>query len=183
MPDEKTKSQQKPKKAQSTSKGEKTQKDEIVYLKDFLKHYVKPHRKKARNVESTDLPTVIRDSHILYNLCFTRQGNQAGALAVAHSQINDKDPLRFFVIADKNLIINPVITRHTKSLVKSEEGCTTYPDEKMIEVDRWNKCEVDYQTLELDGKLTEVKHENLDGKMAKIFQHEIDHLDARYIYD
>jgi len=183
MPDEKTKQRQKPKKAPSVPQGPGGQEEKVIRPKDFLKSYVSPHKKKARPVIGSDLPTVVRDAHTLYNLCFTRQGNQAGAFAVAHSQINDKEPLRFFVVANKQIIINPVITRHTKTTIKSEEGCTTFPEEKQVEVDRWNKCEVDYQTLDSEGKLTDVIHEKLDGKMAKIFQHEIDHLNAKYIYE
>jgi len=183
MKDEKTKQNKKQEETPSVDQGQGGQEEKVIRPKDFLKNYVKPHRKKSRPVIGSDLPTVVRDSHTLYNLCFTRQGDQAGACAVAHPQINDSEPLRFFVIADKQIIINPVITRHTKVMVDSEEGCTTFPQNKMIKVKRFNKIEVDYQTLDAEGKLTDVLHAKLDGKMAKIFQHEINHLDSIYLYD
>jgi len=155
--------------------------------KDFVKYYVPPHRKISREVTEKDLNRVKEDGHILYNLCFTQRGpHYKGGFAVAHPQITKKDPLRFFVIYDKRIIINPVIVNHTNSTVDSEEGCLTYPDKPMITVQRWNKCEVEYQVFgEKDDKLvlSEKIKQNLSGKDAKIFQHEIDHLDAKYIYD
>ena len=74
-------------------------------LKDFLKHYVEPHRKVSVEVTEKDIPRVMEDAHILYNLCFTQRGlYYRGGWAVAHPQITKKKPLRFFVIHDKRLI-------------------------------------------------------------------------------
>lgn len=150
---------------------------------DFTQFYVEPHKKVSRDVTENDLDEMVKEAHILYNLCYTTHGIHHGAFAVAHPQINDKDPMRFFVTAEKEIIINPEIIRHTNTTVKSKEGCTSFPGLYPIDVDRWNKCEVRYQTLLDDGKISEIITENLTGRRAKIFQHEIGHMDGHYIFD
>jgi len=160
---------------------------------DYLKYYVKPHRKKAREVKTKDIKRVVEDANIMFNLCYTPRGLYPSAFAIAHSQINDKDPLSFFVLNDQKIIINPVITRHTKVPVDSEEGCLSLPDMKPIVVPSYHKCEVEYQTLELDGKpkkgeeqkfkLSEKIEDNISGMTSKVFQHEQQHLLGENIYD
>ena len=149
---------------------------------NFVKYYVKPHNKVAREVTKDDLLDVLRDAHILYNLCYTQHGIHPGGFAVAHPQINDKDPLRFFVTKDEKIIINPAIVRHTNSTVDSQEGCLTFPDKYPIIVQRWNKCEVEYQTLDKNSELTEKERVSLSGLEARIFQHEIGHFDGNLIF-
>lgn len=155
----------------------------MIKEKNYKKYLIKPHIKKSRSVEDKDMETIIKDAHILYNLCHSKVGIYLGAEAMAHPQINEKDPLRFFVTKDKRIIINPIIARHTRHTVPFREGCISYPDKHPIDVQRWNKCEVEYQ--EIDGetkKLLKIK-KNLKGRESKIFQHEIDHFDAKYIYN
>jgi peptide deformylase len=149
---------------------------------DFTLRLVKPHTKVSRDVITDDLPRVLEEAKVLYNLCYSLVGIYPGAHAMAHPQIDDKDPLRFFVTANKEIIINPKITRHTKTPVDSKEGCMSYSDQPKKMVGRYHKVEVDYQTLDNDGKLTEVMHSNIQGKNSFITQHEVDHLDAKYIY-
>lgn len=161
---------------------EKDKKSEKKQIK-LIDYYVKPHRKISIEVTEKDLLRVMKDAKILYNLCFTQHGIHPGAFAVSHPQINNKDPLRFFVIKDKEIIINPVIIRHTKYLIDSQEGCTSFPDKLPIIVQRYNKCEVQYQIIKGTGKKLIDKKESLSGLRAKIFQHEIDHLNAIYIFN
>jgi len=151
---------------------------------NFVKHYVKPHTKVARDVTKEDIIAVMQDSHILYNLCYTQHGIHPGGFAVAHSQINSKDPLRFFVTRDQEIIINPVIIRKTRTTIDSEEGCLSFPAKGTNIVQRWNKCEVECQTLDAEGDdLTEKVVIKLSGLMAKIYQHEINHFDCVTIFD
>ena len=144
--------------------------------------YVKPHNKKARKVLVKDLQDVKEDSIILYMLCNTKHGLYQGGLAVAHPQIDSKDPLSLFVINTSEIIINPVMTNHTRHTVDSEEGCLSFPDKKQIIVQRYNKIQVKYKTITEDFKLTKVITEDISGKRAKKFQHEIEHLDGKFIY-
>jgi peptide deformylase len=90
------------------------------------------------------------------------------------------------VTAEKEIIMNPEILRHTRHTVDSKEACTTFFDKGLTTVQRWNKMEVLYQIFGKDGKLETVV-ENVTGKRARVFQHEIQHMgllgDKHYIYD
>lgn len=175
----------------------KQQKKQLT-RQDYLKRYVKPHRKKCHEVKEKHLKRLIKEAHILYNLCFTQRGKYPSAFAMAHPQITKKKPLRFFVTAKQEIIINPIIKQHTGSICDCQsaincthskhfsyenEGCMTFPDRLLITVPRWIKCEVEFNTLKKDGSLSERMTKNLSGKEARIFQHEIDHLNFIYIYD
>ncbi len=155
---------------------------------DFLSRMVESHDKKSREVTEDDLERVIEDGKVLYNLCFTQHGIYAGGYAVAHAQIDDKDPLRFFVTAENQIIINPVVKRHTRHEVDSLEGCLTFPHLTRKVVPRYHRWECDYQTLVADPEnkdklmLSEVRHEELSGRWAFVWQHEMDHMDGSYIY-
>jgi len=156
--------------------------EDIKEPTDFTLRLVSPHKKVSRDVTDSDIPRLLDEAKILYNLCYSMVGIYPGAYAVHHSQIDDKDPLNFFVTANKEIIINPVITRHTKTTVDSKEGCVTFSDKPEKIIQRYHKIEVDYRTLDNDGKLTDIIHTNVQGKNAFILQHEIDHASSKYIY-
>lgn len=141
---------------------------------------VKPHFINSRKVEEKDLERVKQDSQVMYELCYEKHGRYGGGLAVAHCQITDNDPLQFFTTNKNEIIINPRIINHTKTTVKSKEGCLSFADSPERLVDRWNKCVVRYSLLTENG--LEEKEENVSGKTAFIFQHEIDHFFSKYIW-
>lgn len=159
---------------------------------NFLHRYVKPHKKKARPVTEADIERIMRGENtaaapgemtVMYALCYTARGLHKGAYAIAHTQIDDKDPLAFFVTSDGHVIINPEIVRQTSYTTPKLEGCMSYPDEKLIHAQRSYRIEVEYQTIDPDGKLTAPEVCQLKGLAAEIYQHEIDHLEAKYVYD
>jgi len=150
--------------------------------KELVNKLVPPHTKISRKIEDSDLDRVKEEAKTLYGLCFVKYGIYNGALAMHHSQIDDKDPLDFFVTAQDEIIINPVIINHTKTPVDSFEGCVTFNDKPMIKVHRWHKVEVEYQILTPDGKLTIPIGKNESGRRSFMFQHETDHGQAKYIY-
>lgn len=103
-------------------------------------------------------------------------------IGLAAPQVNVM--LRFFVI-DKKLIneeweaqayINPEII-DARGLDSYEEGCLSIPGIR-AEVDRPFMIWVKYQTIE--GKTIE---EELEGLLARVFQHEYDHLDGILFID
>lgn len=140
---------------------------------------ITPHCKKSREVIEKDLNRVRKAIDGMVKLCNTPIGMFQGGYAVAHCQVEKKDPLKFFVTNRGEVIINPVITRHTNQIIKKKEGCLSYADKGMIEVDRYNKCEVDYTTLDEFPKIIKGK---IDGINSQIFQHEIQHFDGDYIF-
>ncbi len=145
-------------------------------------YYVPAHGKISREVKAKDMPRVLEDMQIMYALCHAPAGYYRQAHAIAHSQINDKDPLRFFVIQDQRVIINPKIIRSTKVGTLKDEGCMTFFRCKSTKVTRKTKVEVEYRTIGEDSKLTELRLWAAKGIDAQVLQHEIDHFDGRYIY-
>lgn len=171
-----------------------------VTRQDYLKRYIKPHHRKCYTVKEKDIPRLIKEAHIMYNLCFVPRGKYLSAFAIAHPQITEKKPLHFFVTANQKIIINPIIKRHTggtcicqnalfcahtKQFSYGNEGCMSFPDRLLIKVPRWNKCEIEFNTLDKNGTLSKRMIKNLSGKEARIWQHDIQHLCSinQYIYD
>lgn len=157
--------------------------------------FIEKHDKISRLVTPEDLPVVLKAADEMAKMLFKPAGMYKGFYAIAHPQIEKERPLRFFMLNTMDLnmdedklvcIINPVILNHTNGTVDSVEGCATFSNLPQVTVQRWNKCEVEYSPLQFDknkqpfiGAKVKV---NLSGKTAKIFQHETDHLNAKYIY-
>jgi peptide deformylase len=150
-------------------------------MEQITDNYVEPHNKISREVKNEDLETVKKDGEIMHRLNFEKVGIHSGGLSVAHPQINNQDPLRFFVTREGEYVINPKIMNHTKHTVDSLEGCLSFPYDESITVQRYNIIDVIYQTLDEKG-ITELKSETVRGKRSKVFQHEIDHFDGKYIF-
>lgn len=73
---------------------------------------------------------------------------------------------------DDQYFINPEITKASKKLSVAEEGCLSIPETYGM-VKRPNSVSMKYLTV--DG---EEKETRATGLLARIFQHEIDHLDG-----
>jgi len=127
-------------------------------------------RQTADPVEKFDQELV----SLVDNMIETMRINEGIGLAAPQVDVMK----RLFVI-DKKLVneeweaqayINPEII-DALGLDTYEEGCLSIPGIR-AEVDRPFKISVKYQTV--DGKLIE---EELEGLLARVFQHEYDHLD------
>jgi peptide deformylase len=78
---------------------------------------------------------------------------------------------------EPTVMINPRILRTSEEIVKDWEGCLSVPSIRGL-VPRYEAIEVQY--CDRRGKLHE---ERLTGFVARIFQHEIDHLDGMVFLD
>lgn len=86
-------------------------------------------------------------------------------LIVIHYGEEDEDPVLY-------VVVNPEITERSEEMVSGVEGCLSVPG--MIgEVDRHEKVTV--KGFDVKGKALKIKAE---GWLARIFQHETDHLDG-----
>ena len=85
------------------------------------------------------------------------------------SRDEDKKKPKYFV--------NPVIKNKNNETSKYEEGCLSVPDQ-FAEIERPNKCEVEY--LDYNGKKKLLK---ADGLLATCIQHEMDHLEGVLFID
>jgi peptide deformylase len=93
-------------------------------------------------------------------------------------------PYRLFIVncagklgaGEEHVFINPVLSRPRGTAIQ-EEGCLSLPGVRM-DVRRPAKVVVDAWSLE-----GEPIHMNLDGLMARVVQHEFDHLEGRLFTD
>lgn len=69
-------------------------------------------------------------------------------------------------------LINPKIIEKSEDMICDVEACLSVPD-KMGDVDRYRKIVV--KSTDINGKNIKITAENL---LARVFQHEIDHLDG-----
>lgn len=155
--------------------------------------YVKPHRKVSRRVKEADIERMMKDAPIMHEMCLVGNGEYNTAYAIAHSQIDDQDPLRFFVTMKGEIYVNPIIVSHSHALQQTKEGCMSYPEEPMKSVTRFEKVTVKYRTVshkvdpntgESLGQISLTKEitSEFAGMMAQIMQHECQHLNGWDIY-
>lgn len=78
---------------------------------------------------------------------------------------------------ERHVYVNPRIVGQSEACCSEVEGCLSVPGTSM-EVTRWE--EVDVEAQDLAGATFQV---HLTGLLARIVQHEIDHLDGRLILD
>lgn len=93
-------------------------------------------------------------------------------------------PLRVFVLIHGDLrigFINPIILSYGDEMLKEEEGCLSIPNVG-VSIKRYNNIRVQYSVLDENGELID-KVEEFDGFIARIIQHEIDHLNGICITD
>lgn len=124
-------------------------------------------RKKSREIESFDdnLKQLIDD---MYETMYQAEG--VGLAAVQIGKLK-----RMLVIDDyegsKFVMINPKRVEESGD-VEALEGCLSVP-ERVGKVKRFETVKVEYQTA--DGEETAIEAE---GFLARIIQHEMDHLDG-----
>jgi peptide deformylase len=178
--------------------------------KEFKLHLklVMPHKNISRPVKKEDQEKVLAEAReMMIAMRRIEMNTKTEIFAAAHSQFRSSDPMRFFVLNPYNqfaqsalksqghnhtIIVNPVIKNHTKVPVDSSEGCVTFLNQKNTTMQRFHKITVDYDTFEVDRddkgkrigtKYVSIKSENVSSLLARIFQHEIDHMDAKYIFN
>ena len=140
-------------------------------------------RQKAQpvqNVQSEHIQTLVE------NLLVTVK--EANGVGIAAPQVAQSD--RLFIVASRpNLrypnaptmeltaMINPSILAHSDETVQGWEGCLSIPGIRG-KVPRYRAIEVEYTGR--DGKLHK---QELTNFVARIFQHELDHLDGIVFID
>lgn len=146
--------------------------------------YCAPHNKASKWVRAVDIDKIMSDGKDLVAMCNIPRGKYSGIAALSHTQIDDKDPLRFFVLSNGMVIINPIITKHTTVTVPKNEACMSHYDKDVKkDIPRYNKITVTYQTLAKgdngDVTLSKAVSEQLSGGQAHVFQHKIGHLNGK----
>ncbi len=70
------------------------------------------------------------------------------------------------------VLVNPKILKKSKEAETGEEGCLSFPD-IFLKIKRAKEVEI--EGLDINGKKIKIKAQ---GLLARVFQHEIDHLDG-----
>ncbi|MEW6509590.1 MAG: peptide deformylase [Bacteroidota bacterium] len=91
---------------------------------------------------------------------------------IAAPQIGESRRMIFIRIDTPCAMVNPVITRHSRTMMTLWDDCFSFPD-LAVKLKRSLTIEVRYQDLE--GKRHALKAR---GALAELLQHEIDHLDG-----
>jgi peptide deformylase len=113
---------------------------------------------------------------------------QARGVGIAANQVGAG--LRLFIVAPEPseryphaprlppiLMINPRLINHSKKRVTDWEGCLSIPGMR-ARVPRWQRIEIEFTTLQGERLRAE-----LTGFVARIFQHEFDHINGRVFLD
>ncbi|TBH17516.1 peptide deformylase [Thermus thermamylovorans] len=98
------------------------------------------------------------------------------AVEYAEEPEGEERPLRDLV-RRVHVVVNPVLL-HQEGEVEGLEGCLSLPGLYAEEVPRAERLRVEYQDEEGRPRVLE-----LEGYMARVFQHEIDHLDGLLFFD
>ena len=146
--------------------------------------FVPPHKKVSRPIVDKDYDFVMEEVKICNAACYVKRGKYPSAFAIAHPQINDKDPVRMFVFANGIYIMNPRVIRYSKTIHMDKEGCLSYSDRDRVNVFRYHKLTLDYDIFNPEKKLVKALYPiEATGQNARIVQHELDHLNGVTIYD
>jgi len=119
---------------------------------------------------------------LVQELFETLDGSGSG-VGLASTQIGV--PLRVFVVNYEDFrseFINPVIVTKSEELESAEEGCLSIPTIG-VDVERSKQITVTYWVVDEHGIGLVQKSEIFEGYVARIIQHEIDHLDGISITD
>ncbi len=146
--------------------------------------YITPHTVVSREAIEADTDRIIDDAIKMFETATNPPKGYSAAMSISHAQITDKDPLRFFVTGDGDLIINPVFTNKTRHTVEKWEYCAHFPAKQIqnFRKKRHHKCEVEYWTILNEEKKEWVKKtESLSSTRAQLFQHEIDHMNGEFL--
>ena len=115
------------------------------------------------DIDGDPMPIIEKMTKIMFE-------NNGIGLALPQVGINS----RIFIMGNKDLLvacINPVIINY-RGLYKDQEGCLSFPN-LWLNVNR--ASEIDVKFYQVDGTVKEV---TLNGLMARVYQHELEHLDG-----
>lgn len=144
----------------------------VIYPNEFLK-------KKVSAIDNISLDEFNYIKDYMFSVMYKNNGcglaaNQIGldaqifVLNVSGKREN---------VHNEKIFINPKIINYSKIKLSEKEGCLSIP-KTLIKIQRPKKVLVEYMTF--DGLK---QKQTFDGRFARIFQHEWDHLQGKLILD
>ncbi len=140
-------------------------------------------RKKAKKVKKIKSSKI---QNLIKNMLLTVQQQKGVGLAapqvfaslqimIISSHPNSRYPNAPY--KESTVIINPKIIKKSKKKEKDWEGCLSISGIRAL-VPRYRKITVEYTTVKNEKKI-----ERLEGFIARVFQHEFDHLNGLVFLD
>lgn len=142
-------------------------------IKQILKGNAELLHKRMNSIDTESQITRMRKIHT--DLIDTASAHP-NCIGLAANQIGYN--ARMFIMkygSEFILIVNPVITKEGRIKKKALEGCLSYPG-KQVKVERYSQIVVNY--INADGDVVQTKFSKLN---ARVFQHELDHLNGEVI--
>jgi len=127
-------------------------------------------RKKCKEVRKIDKKT----KKLVVDIVQTMKKNQGVGLAAPQIGVSKRAITVQTDLKDQRILVlvNPKILKKSKETEISEEGCLSFPD-IFLKIKRAQKIEI--EGLDINGEKIKIKAQ---GLLARVFQHEIDHLDG-----
>tara|TARA_B110000503_G_scaffold140403_1_gene231209 strand:+ start:1141 stop:1665 length:525 start_codon:yes stop_codon:yes gene_type:complete len=136
-----------------------------------VSHLVESVNSSVRQLMDDMLETMYKDNGV------GLAANQVGVLSrVMVIDLHNDDEIRskgFYPL----FIANPEIVEISDEMVEAEEGCLSLPDQRII-ISRPEYIKIKY--IDYDNKLQEL---GTGGWLARVLQHEMDHLDGKLAID
>jgi peptide deformylase len=155
-------------------------KNTLLQIAELGNPIIRNKSKKVKNVKNIKIQLLIN------NLIATVKNVDGVGISAPQAYA----PIRLFILASHpnsrypnapkmkpTAIINPKIISYSKDIVKDWEGCLSVPGIRGL-VPRYKSIKVEYITRE--GKLRKREFKDF---IAKIFQHEYDHLEGTVFLD
>jgi len=137
---------------------------------------------KQKTAQIPDLSDGVRT--LIANMFATMYN--ANGIGLAANQVGKGLALTVIDVSDSDegddtdgalVLINPVIEAFSEEAEEFEEGCLSLPDFRDVVI---RPCEI--QVRYLDANLNEQRRE-ASGLLARVMQHEIDHLNGIYFFE
>jgi peptide deformylase len=155
-------------------------KNNLNYILNMTKRNIRVYPDPVLRVNSQEVSEINEETDELIRDMFEAMDEKAG-IGLAAPQLGVLKRIIVVSIKEKKFerlaLINPVISFFSEDTVIMEEGCLSVPGVNM-DVRRPSKIVVTGQTR--SGRLVEI---NASGLLARVLQHEIDHLDGVLFID
>lgn len=141
-------------------------------LYDIIKIGHPALREKAKDIEEYNdtLTKIVEDMKVTMA--------KAKGLGLAGTQVGIVKRVFIYDLGEgTEVVVNPKIVWRSEEKIKDTEGCLSVPDIE-VTIERAEKVKMEGCDLKGEKKTIEA-----EGLMARLFQHEIDHLDGTLIID
>jgi len=136
-------------------------------------------RIKTNNVKMTDIKKNKNLKHLIDDMMVTLE--DSGGVGLASTQVFEDISLFLFVNdmekSNVDIAVNPKIIGYSSEKKKGYEGCLSIPGIRAL-VPRYIWIDVEYTNL--NNKTVKIRYKNF---IARIFQHEFDHLNGLLYLD